>query len=259
MITLLSPAKTLDFDSPVSTREHSQPDFLDHAEELVDGLRQLSAPEIAGLMAISDSLSELNFNRFQCWQRPFSLDNARQALLAFRGDVYLGLEADSFDAADLRWAQAHLRILSGLYGLLRPLDLIQPYRLEMSTGFANRRGPDLYRFWQGTISDCLNRELEQQASPVVVNLASNEYFRVVQQRRLQAPVVTPVFRDWKNGGYKTISFYAKRARGAMARFLVQERLDCPDAIKAFTGLGYAYDPRLSDDRAWVFTRRLVAD
>jgi len=255
MITLISPAKTLDFESPVATRRHSQPLFLDDAQVLIEQLQRLTPPEVSRLMAISDSLGNLNFHRYFNWHRPFTLNNARQALLAFKGDVYRGLEADRLDEDDLCWAQERVRILSGLYGLLKPLDLIQPYRLEMSTRLATDRGDNLYRFWNNRITDSLNRQLPASA-PTVINLASVEYFRAVNSKRLQARVITPVFRDWNNGQYKTISFYAKKARGMMAAYQIQHRIDDPEALKDFDRDGYRYDPGRSTASEWVFTRKL---
>lgn len=258
MLIVLSPAKTLDYESPLTTKTHTVPMFLDDAETLVNELRGLSPLQVSELMGISAQLGDLNFGRYLNWQRPFDLDNARQAVLAFKGDVYLGLHAQGLNQKDLQWAQNHLRILSGLYGLLRPLDLMQPYRLEMGTHFANGRGSDLYQFWGDKITEGLNVALQRQRQPVLVNLASNEYFRAVRPDRLAADVITPVFKDWKGGKYKVVSFYAKRARGLMSRYIIKNRPQKVDDIKGFDGDGYAYHEALSSAREWVFVRNLAS-
>ena len=236
---------------------HTQADFLDDAEELIEQLRELTPPQVSELMHISNQLGDLNFGRYLEWDKNLNIENARQALLAFRGDVYVGIDADSLKQADLKWAQNRLRILSGLYGLLRPLDLIKPYRLEMGTRFANRRGKDLYQFWGGQITEALNQQLAKQTHPVVVNLASNEYFKSVDTRRLQAEVITPVFKDWKGGKYKIISFFAKKARGMMVGYAIRNRIDDVEALKDFDCGGYRYNPAMSSAREWVFTRAAV--
>ncbi|MEC9084770.1 MAG: peroxide stress protein YaaA, partial [Pseudomonadota bacterium] len=207
MLMIISPAKTLDYESPLATETHTQPDFLDDACELIDQLKELEPHQVSNLMSISDKLGQLNAERFQTWHTPFTPDNARQAVLAFKGDVYTGLDAESFSSEDFSFAQKHLRILSGLYGLLKPLDLMQPYRLEMGTRFENTRGKDLYAFWGSKITEALNQLLASD-DKVLVNLASNEYFKSVQKKHLDARLVTPQFKDWKNGQYKMISFYA---------------------------------------------------
>ncbi len=254
MLTVISPAKTLDFDTPATTATYTTPDFLDDSRELIDRLRELSPQAIAELMRISDKLAGLNAARYQSWYTPFTPDNAKQAVLAFKGDVYTGLEAESFNEEDLAFAQDHLRILSGLYGVLRPLDLIQPYRLEMGTKLDNPRGKDLYQFWGNQITESLNRELERQASPVLVNLASNEYFKAVKPKALQGEIITPVFKDLKNGQYKIISFYAKKARGRMSAWLIKHRVTEPERLQAFDEDGYVYNSELSTATQWVFTR-----
>ena len=254
MLLLISPAKTLDFDTPPQTSVATQPDFLDHSQALIDELRHLSPPQISELMGISDKLGDLNFGRFLNWQTPFTPANAKQAVLAFKGDVYTGMQADTFAKGDFTFAQKHLRILSGLYGLLRPLDLIQPYRLEMGTAFANARGKNLYQFWGDIITDRINEELAALKSKVVVNLASNEYYQAVNGRRLDAEVITPVFKDRKNGQYKIISFFAKKARGMMSAYIIRERLKNPDAVKGFNTAGYVYNEAMSNPKEWVFTR-----
>lgn len=258
MLAVISPAKTLDYETPLAVTTHTLPAFLDDAELLIKELRALSPPQVAELMGISPQLGDLNFGRFLNWQRPFDLDNARQAVLAFKGDVYQGLHAESLNQKDLQWAQNHLRILSGLYGLLRPLDLMQPYRLEMGTRFPNSRGANLYQFWGDKITEGLNLALQRQRQPVLVNLASNEYFRAVRVEGLAADVITPVFKDWKGGKYKVVSFYAKRARGLMSAYIIKNRLEQVDAIKHFDGDGYAYNAALSSAREWVFVRKLAS-
>lgn len=253
MLTVLSPAKTLDYQSPWDCAS-SQPAFLDQSEQLIGQLRSLSPQDICGLMKISDALGLLNFDRFQQWSRPFTRSNAKPALLAFKGDVYTGLQADAFDADDLAFAQQHLRVLSGLYGVLRPLDLMQPYRLEMGTRLANHRGRDLYRFWGDQLALALNAQAEATGATCLVNLASNEYFRAVAQKKLTLPVINPVFEDEKNGNYKVISFFAKKARGMMARFIVKQRLTRPEQLKAFNDAGYHFVAGRSDAEKWVFRR-----
>lgn len=254
MLTVISPAKTLDYESPLNTAQYSQPDYLDDSAVLIEELRQLSPPQVSALMGISDKLGALNYGRFQDWQKVFTPDNARPAVLAFKGDVYTGLEAETLSEADLLWAQDHLRILSGLYGLLRPLDLMQPYRLEMGTRLANQRGKDLYGFWGNKITEGLNAELDTMSTPVLVNLASNEYFKSVIPKELHGDVITPVFKDWKGGKYKIISFYAKKARGLMSRYIIENHIDDVERLKEFDAAGYAYQPAMSSAREWVFTR-----
>lgn len=254
MLALLSPAKSLDFESPLTTQQFSQPDFLEHSSALIDVVRQCSPADLSNLMKISDALGVLNYDRFQQWQPPFSLDNARQAVLAFDGDVYQGLAAAQWSGADFDFAQQHLGILSGLYGLLKPLDLIQPYRLEMGTKLGNPRGKDLYQFWGDLLTEAVNARLQEESIPVVINLASQEYFKAIAPKRLRARVIEPVFKDEKNGQYKIISFYAKRARGLMAAYLVQQRLQDPESLKQFTVAGYRFDPQQSSTDKWVFIR-----
>ena len=260
MIFVISPAKALDYESPLPAAAHTQPDFLDHAAELIDLLREFSPAQIAELMDLSDPLATLNVARYASWSRPFDPSNARQALFAFNGDVYEGLDARSLSAEEIGWAQAHLRILSGLYGVLRPLDLMQAYRLEMGTRLANPRGKNLYAFWGDLPTAALNRELAAQreagALPVLVNLASEEYFKAVKPARLSAPVLTPVFEDWKNGRYRIISFYAKRARGLMCRHVIRQRVADVDGLKRFDAEGYAFAPEASDADTLVFRRRI---
>ncbi|WP_342630665.1 peroxide stress protein YaaA [Marinobacter alkaliphilus] len=253
MLMIISPAKTLDYDSPLATETYTQPDFLDDACELIDQLKALEPHQVSNLMSISDKLGQLNAERFRTWHTPFTPDNARQAILAFKGDVYTGLDAESFSEQDFAFAQKHLRMLSGLYGLLKPLDLMQPYRLEMGTRFENQRGKDLYAFWGSKITEALN-ELLAQDDQVLVNLASNEYFKSVQKKQLDGRLITPQFRDWKNGQYKMISFYAKKARGLMCRYAIQNQITQADDLKGFNLEGYYFSEDQSDKNNWVFLR-----
>ena len=254
MLTVISPAKTLDFDTPPTTRKATQPQFIERSAQLVEDARELSPEDIRELMGVSENIARLNHQRFMNWGVPFSLDNAKQSLLAFKGDVYTGLEADTLSTAQLNFAQKHLRILSGLYGLLRPLDLMQPYRLEMGLKFANRGGSNLYEFWGDAITRALNNQLQKSGTRVLVNLASNEYFKSIQARALDAEVITPVFKDLKGDKYKIISFYAKKARGQMARFIIENELNEPDGMRKFKTDGYRYNKAESTARELVFTR-----
>ncbi|MCB1850546.1 MAG: peroxide stress protein YaaA [Gammaproteobacteria bacterium] len=254
MLLVISPAKTLDYQSPLKTRSYTIPDYLDDAQILVNRVRRYSVLDIAELMQVSMQIAELNFERFHAWHTPFTPDNARQAVLAFKGDVYAGLDAGSFSSADIRFAQNHLRILSGLYGLLRPLDLMQPYRLEMRRRIDTERGENLYRFWQEKISDGLNRQLRRLNTKWLINLASQEYFKSIDTDRLNARLITPEFRDWKNGQYKMISVFAKKARGQLSRFIIQNRLNRPEQIQEFDVDGYRFNQKLSAEGKWVFTR-----
>lgn len=254
MLTLLSPAKTLDFETPATTSLYSQPDFLAQSADLIDVLKQMAPEDVGQLMKLSPALSTLNADRFRQWRLPFTPENAKAALLAFKGDVYTGLQAERFDEDDLQFAQQHLRILSGLYGVLRPLDLIQPYRLEMGTKLGTSLGDNLYQFWGERITQSLNSELALQGAHQVVNLASNEYFKAVRPAALNATLITPVFKDEKKGQYKIISFYAKKARGMMAAFMVQQRLDQADGLKDFSVAGYRFCREDSDAKQWVFKR-----
>ncbi|MGP9834091.1 peroxide stress protein YaaA [Marinobacter sp. NSM] len=253
MLMIISPAKTLDYDSPLATETYTQPDFLDDACELIDQLKALEPHQVSNLMSISDKLGQLNAERFRTWHTPFTPDNARQAILAFKGDVYTGLDAESFSEQDFAFAQKHLRMLSGLYGLLKPLDLMQPYRLEMGTKFENQRGKDLYAFWGSKITEALN-ELLAKDDQVLVNLASNEYFKSVQKKQLDGRLITPQFKDWKNGQYKMISFYAKKARGLMCRYAIQNQITQADDLKGFNLEGYYFSEDQSDNNNWVFLR-----
>lgn len=257
MLILLSPAKSLDFKTPITSVAVSEPVFLDEANQLAEQMRMFSPAQIAVLMSISDALADLNFQRFSLWSLAPNADQTRPAVLAFNGDVYEGLDAKTLSLEDLNFAQEHVGILSGLYGFLRPLDGIQPYRLEMGTRLKNLRGKDLYAFWGDCLTGAVNDHLSGMASQTVVNLASEEYFKAVRRHQIQAPVIQPVFEDWKGGRYRIISFYAKRARGLMARYAVQNRLTNPEGLKAFDVEGYVFDPQASDSLRWVFRRREV--
>jgi cytoplasmic iron level regulating protein YaaA (DUF328/UPF0246 family) len=254
MLTVLSPAKTLDFETLPKTKTASQPVLLDQSEILVDQLRGMTGAKLSKLMGISDKLGELNRERFGQWETPFTKTNSKQAVLAFKGDVYRGLDAESFSEDDFKFAQQHLRILSGLYGVLRPLDLIQPYRLEMGTKLKNDRGANLYDFWGDRITDALNKQLGTLKSSTLVNLASVEYFTSVNEGNLTADVVAPTFLDEKNGKYKIISFYAKKARGLMAAWIVQKRIDDAKKLRAFKVAGYRYSAHLSSPGKPAFIR-----
>ncbi len=227
---------------------------MQHSNRLIEVLRQLSAPEISALMKISSKLGELNFQRYADWKLPFNASNAKQAMLAFKGDVYLGLEAETLDQRDLNWAQKHLRILSGLYGVLRPLDLIQPYRLEMGTALETSAGKNLYQFWGDKLTASINTALDGQRARVLVNLASKEYSQALKLDAVDGRVITPAFKDLKNGRYKLISFYAKKARGAMVRYMVKNRVNTLKALRNFDGLGYHYSEEQSQGNDWVFLR-----
>ncbi len=254
MLTVISPAKTLDYESPVTTKLHSMPRFMEHSAQLINTLETLSVQEVAELMKLSDKLASLNVARYASWRAQFDPNNARQAILAFKGDVYTGLAAETLSEEQLEYAQQHLRILSGLYGVLKPLDLMQPYRLEMGTKLNNAKGKDLYQFWGTLLTESLNEELSGDRTPVLVNLASNEYFKAIKPKLLKARVITPVFKDWKNGQYKIISFYAKKARGLMSRYIIEEKINAPEALKAFNYEGYQFSETLSEGDALVFTR-----
>lgn len=254
MIAILSPAKTLDYSPQSLVKRQTKPAFLSDTEELVAIAKTLSEEDLSRLMGISAKLAAINHERFQRWTTPFPKGEAKQALLAFKGDVYQGFDLESFSADDWEHAQAHLRILSGLYGLLRPLDAMLPYRLEMGTKLETGRGKDLYEFWGDRITLALNKALKAQGDEILVNLASNEYFGAVQKDRLKARVITPVFKDTKNGTLKIISFYAKKARGMMADFMIRKQLSHPEDLKAFDVAGYGYDDALSTEESYVFTR-----
>lgn len=255
MLTVISPAKTLDFDTPTLTDVYTQPAHLTQSRQLVRRLRELSTQDISKMMSVSDNLAELNRERFKQWKTPFRPDNSRQAIFAFKGDVYLGLDAYSMAPAEVDFAQNHLRILSGLYGLLRPLDLMQAYRLEMGTRLGTEQGSNLYQFWGDRITKTINRELKQSDSQTLVNLASGEYFKSIKPKQLNAEIITPAFKEYRDGEYKFIQFFAKKARGSMARYLIDRKIDNPEALKDFDYAGYGYNAELSGNNEWVFTRR----
>ena len=259
MIIVISPAKALDYETPPSIPDFTQPAFLDHAAELIGILRQRSPAQVAALMSLSDPLASLNVARYEQWSRPFTPDNAKQAVLAFNGDVYEGLDAPSLQPDELAWAQDHLRILSGLYGVLRPLDLMQAYRLEMGTRLDNAHGKNLYAFWGERITDELNRLLAAEAAagraPTLFNLASEEYFKAVKPAKLKGRLLSAAFEEWKGGRYKIISFYAKRARGLMSRYVIQNRIDDVEGLKGFAAEGYAFAAEASEPDRLVFRRR----
>jgi cytoplasmic iron level regulating protein YaaA (DUF328/UPF0246 family) len=253
MLFVISPAKNLDFETPATTKTASQPRYLTQSTKLITQLKTLSVQEVASLMSLSDKLAGLNLSRFQSWQTPFNADNAKQAMLAFNGDVYTGLDATTLDEAGLTFAQQHLRILSGLYGVLKPLDYMQPYRLEMGTKLANQAGNDLYDFWGDELTQSLIAE-PAFADKVLINLASNEYFKAIKTKQLNARIITPVFKDAKNGQYKIISFYAKKARGLMSRYIIDHKITEPEAIKGFDREGYYFSEAQSKGDEWVFLR-----
>jgi hypothetical protein len=255
MLVVVSPAKNLDYDSLLTTQKHSQPALLDHSQILIDRCKQLSPANISSLMGISDKLAGLNAARFGEWQQPFTTDNARPALLAFNGDVYTGIDAKTLTEQNFDYAQQHLRILSGLYGLLKPLDLMQAYRLEMGSKLDNERGANLYQFWGDIITEALNTALAEQGDNILVNLASNEYFKSVKKKSFTGDIITPAFKDWKNGQYKIISFFAKKARGLMARYIIENQINQPEDLKGFDVAGYQFSGEFSQGNEWVFTRK----
>ena len=254
MLLLVSPAKDLDYQPLQKNIVVSQPALLSHSQQLADICKTLTPADLSSLMHISDKLAGLNAARFAQWQLPFTEQNAKAALFAFNGDVYQGLDALSLSDDDIAFAQQHLRILSGLYGVLRPLDLMQPYRLEMGTKLANPHGKDLYAFWQNSITEQLNQQLSELQTDIVVNLASQEYFKAVKPKLLQGRLISPVFKDFKNGQYKIISFFAKKARGLMARYIIEQRLSTAEQIKGFDLAGYQYSAEQSSANEPVFLR-----
>lgn len=254
MLFVVSPAKNLDYETPTPINTYTQPEMLDQAAELVDICKELSPQALASLMKISDKLAGLNAARFSEWQRPFTTENAKAAVFAFNGDVYAGLDAPTLNEETWAYGQQHMRILSGLYGVLKPLDLMQPYRLEMGTKLKNPQGSDLYAYWGNQISEKLNQAIAESGSKVLINLASNEYFKAVKTANLDVPVVTPVFKDTKNGQLKIISFYAKKARGMMARFILEHQPNSVEELQSFNTAGYEFNPSLSTDKELVFCR-----
>jgi len=256
MLLVVSPAKNLDYESPLATEVYTQPELLEQSQQLIKHCLKLTPVQISSLMGISDKLAGLNAARFGEWSLPFSPENSRQAILAFNGDVYTGLDAKTFTDADFEFAQKHMRILSGLYGLLKPLDLMQAYRLEMGSKLANDRGANLYQFWGEIITDKAKQALAEQGDEFLINLASNEYFKSIKKKNLNAQIITPAFKDWKNGQYKMISFFAKKARGLMARYIIQNQLTNIEQLKEFDLAGYQYSEEFSKGNDWVFTRKI---
>ncbi|MCS0352588.1 peroxide stress protein YaaA [Vibrio ordalii] len=254
MLIVVSPAKTLDYESPLVTSKYTQPELIDHSAQLIDVCRQLTPADISALMKVSDKIAGLNVARFAQWSPTFTLDNARPAILAFKGDVYTGFEAETLSDAGFEHAQQHLRMLSGLYGVLKPLDLMQPYRLEMGTRLGNPRGANLYQFWGDIITDKLNQALKEQGDDVLINLASNEYFKAVNPKKLKGSIITPVFKDCKKGQYKVISFYAKKARGMMARYIIDKQISSVEQLAQFDSAGYYFVEQESSATELVFKR-----
>jgi cytoplasmic iron level regulating protein YaaA (DUF328/UPF0246 family) len=254
MLLVISPAKTLDYDTPPTTSRYTLPDYLEQSAQLIARARRYSVHDLMELMEVSVAIAELNVDRFAAWHTPFTPENAKQALLAFKGEVYNGLQTQSLDKEGLAFAQQHLRILSGLYGLLRPLDLMQPYRMEMGRPIDTARGRNLYEFWGATITEGLNKQLKKLGSTTLVNLASNEYFKAVKPKQLAGEIITPEFKEKKNGAYKMLAVYAKKARGLMSRFVIDNRITEPEEMKRFDREGYLYNGALSSDTKWVFTR-----
>lgn len=255
MLTVLSPAKTLNLEPQKQTKKFTQPVFLEEAKSLVDTLQKMSQKKLGALMSISENLAELNHQRYSDWTTPFTIENAKQSVLTFNGDVYDGLNAAEFKAADLKFAQDHLRMLSGLYGILRPLDLMQAYRLEMGTDLKTRKGKNLYDFWGTRITDAINAEMESHTHPILVNLASNEYFKSVQTKQLVGSVVSPVFKEVKDGKSRTIALFAKRARGRMAAWMIKNRINAPKDLTEFNEDGYKFLAKESDEKRLVFSRK----
>lgn len=254
MLAVISPAKTLDYESPCPAHRPTTASFLDDADELITVLRRKSKAELRELMDISPALAELNHARYREWALPFSEDSARAAIFAFKGDVYTGFDLANYTKSDLQFAQKHLRILSGLYGVLRPLDLMLPYRLEMGTALKTKRGKNLYEFWGDRISENLNAALGKSGKNTLVNLASQEYFASVRPEQIRARIVTPVFKEWKSDRYRIVSFFAKKARGLMCDYLVRHRLEDPEDLKSFDSEGYRHHPDGSDANTWLFVR-----
>ena len=257
MLALVSPAKKMDFEDITRPLSHSDPDFFTDTKKLVKSARQLSQTELQQLMNLSDSLSELNFQRFKAFKATQSQANAKQAAMAFAGDTYIGLDSATLSDNDFDYAQDHLRILSGLYGLLRPLDLIQPYRLEMGRRLATERGHNLYEFWGDKLAKSINKIVKEHQNPAVINLASNEYFKAAQQKTIKSQVVTPVFKEIKGDKESVIGFLAKKARGTMARYIIKNQIETPGELKSFAEDRYKFQKNQSDDTKWVFTRKFI--
>jgi len=255
MIIVISPAKTVDFETAPQTSKFTHPDFLSESSKLVREMRHYSHNDIKKLMTVSDKIADLNVERFKKFKTPFTTKNAKQAGLAFKGDVYTGLNIEDFSARDLDFAQKHLRILSGLYGLLRPLDLMQAYRLEMGLKLPIKNNKNLYEFWDSQITEKINSEFKKQKENTLINLASNEYFKVIQKKNLEGTIITPAFKEARDGGFKIIGIYAKKARGLMSRYIIKNRLKNPEELKKFSLDGYKFNHKLSSKNDWVFTRK----
>ena len=256
MLIVLSPAKSLDYETPIKTKIATHPLLLDQATELITITKRLKTEQLSELMAISSNLAQLNVDRFSQWSTCPAAEKVKPAVLAFNGDVYEGLQANQLTSSESHYLQEHLRILSGLYGVLRPFDLMQAHRLEMGTRLENPKGKNLYVFWGSTVTEMLNQSLQTQKKQILINLASEEYFKVVKPSILAGPVITPIFKDWKNGQYKIISFYAKRARGLMVRYCAVNKISDPEKIKSFDLEGYSFSREESDSQYWVFKRKL---
>lgn len=254
MLAVVSPAKSLNFESDSPIKLHSIPDFLDTSQTIINELQALSPKEISSLMNISDDLGILNYERFQQWKTPFNLSNAKQAVFAFSGDVYNGLDASSLSSENIEYAQKHFRILSGLYGILKPLDLIQAYRLEMGTKIRVSSKKDLYNLWKEKITFNVLNDLKESKTNYLLNLASNEYIKSIDLKQPDFDVITPIFKDFKNGQFKMISFFAKKARGMMARFFIENKIKNPEDLKGFNLDGYSYNEELSAEKPFTFTR-----
>ena len=254
MIVLLAPSKSMNFTDNIQFDEHTQPRFTKEANSLVNILQNYSPEDISKLMNVNEKLAKLNFDRFQQFQANHAPDNARQAILAYRGDVYDGIDIANYDKDNFKFAQEEVRILTGLYGILRPLDLIQPYRLEMSTKLPNDKGDDLYQFWEDKLTNAINEDLKNHKQQYIINLASNEYFKALDKQKLQGKLVTPVFKENKNGKYKTIAIYAKKARGMMTDYIIRNRITNPEHLKGFDREGYTYNESMSSDKELVFIR-----
>lgn len=254
MLTVISPAKTIDFNTQINTDKHSIPRYLNKSELLIGTLKKKSKSKLTDLMNISPKLAQLNYERYQKWHLPSTIENSKQAVFVFKGDVFVGLDIDKFSEKDLDYAQSHLRILSGLHGLLKPLDLIQPYRLEMGTKLKFRRKNNLYEFWGDLITNALQHDIDEQGDGLLINLASDEYFKSIKTKKLKARIITPIFKDFKNGEYKFLSFFGKKARGMMARYILKNQISSIDDLKFFEEEGYFYNDNLSSADKFVFTR-----
>ncbi len=255
MIIVISPAKTVDFETPPQTSKFTNPDFLNESNKLIREMRHYSHNDIKKLMTVSDKIAELNVERFKKFKTPFTPKNAKQAVLAFKGDVYTGLNIKDFNAKDLDFAQKHLRILSGLYGLLRPLDLMQAYRLEMGLKLPIKKAKNLYEFWDNQVTEKINSEFKKQKENTLINLASNEYFKVIKKKNLDGTIITPAFKEARGDEFKMIGIYAKRARGLMSRYIIKNKIKDPEELKVFNLNGYKFNKKLSTATNWTFTRK----